>query len=231
LVLTWFRAYDAEAGRWLSADPIGEAGGMNLYGYVGGDPMNAWDVLGLYDSIGSYFEEVGDFAIGELKGAAENLSFGLYNPCYKNSMQASGGGFGDGLATVAQLATGVGGLKVGLKQGLKKAGKEFSHWVPARYFRNPAKFFGENSWKTSILKSKAGQWFKNSGFNGSLVSALKHFKHDAYRYPKGWRDMGPRYSRTMQQLSRVSNSLLKTLGGFGYAAGSHAARSGGGDCP
>ena len=28
---------------WLSADPLGEAGGMNLYGYVGGDPVNLWD--------------------------------------------------------------------------------------------------------------------------------------------------------------------------------------------
>ncbi|MFN9027980.1 MAG: RHS repeat-associated core domain-containing protein, partial [Akkermansiaceae bacterium] len=47
LVLTWFRAYDADTGRWLSADPIGEAGGLNLYGYVGNDPTNYWDPLGL----------------------------------------------------------------------------------------------------------------------------------------------------------------------------------------
>jgi RHS repeat-associated protein len=47
LTLTWFRAYDAESGRWLSADPIGEEGGLNLYGYVGGNPMNRWDPLGL----------------------------------------------------------------------------------------------------------------------------------------------------------------------------------------
>lgn len=47
LILTWYRAYDAESGRWLSADPIGEAGGLNLYGYVLGNPINAWDPLGL----------------------------------------------------------------------------------------------------------------------------------------------------------------------------------------
>ncbi|MFN9664251.1 MAG: RHS repeat-associated core domain-containing protein, partial [Akkermansiaceae bacterium] len=46
LVLTWFRAYDAEVGRWLSADPLGEAGGINLYGYVGGNPINLIDPTG-----------------------------------------------------------------------------------------------------------------------------------------------------------------------------------------
>ncbi|MFD2257169.1 RHS repeat-associated core domain-containing protein [Luteolibacter algae] len=32
---------------WLSPDPLGEAGGLNLYGYVGGNPINTWDPLGL----------------------------------------------------------------------------------------------------------------------------------------------------------------------------------------
>jgi uncharacterized protein RhaS with RHS repeats len=47
MVLTLFRAYDPALGRWLSPDPLGEAGGLNLYGYVGNDPLNAWDPLGL----------------------------------------------------------------------------------------------------------------------------------------------------------------------------------------
>jgi RHS repeat-associated protein len=47
LYLTWFRAYDAQTGRWLSRDPIGENGGVNLYGYVGGDPVGFIDPLGL----------------------------------------------------------------------------------------------------------------------------------------------------------------------------------------
>jgi RHS repeat-associated protein len=38
LVLTWYRAYDPDTGRWLSRDPIAEDGGLNLYGYVGNDP-------------------------------------------------------------------------------------------------------------------------------------------------------------------------------------------------
>jgi RHS repeat-associated protein len=47
IVLTVFRAYDPELGRWLSVDPQGEAGGMNLYAYVGGNPLNWLDPYGL----------------------------------------------------------------------------------------------------------------------------------------------------------------------------------------
>jgi RHS repeat-associated protein len=47
LILTHYRAYDPRLGRWLSRDPIGENGGVNLYGYVGNGPVNAVDPLGL----------------------------------------------------------------------------------------------------------------------------------------------------------------------------------------
>ncbi len=48
LMLTWYRAYDPVTGRWPSRDPIGEEGGINLYGYVSNNPVNFWDPLGLY---------------------------------------------------------------------------------------------------------------------------------------------------------------------------------------
>ncbi len=44
-----FRArwYHAETGRWLSKDPIGISGGMNLYEAFGNNPVNFVDPMGL----------------------------------------------------------------------------------------------------------------------------------------------------------------------------------------
>jgi hypothetical protein len=39
--------YNPETGRWISIDPIAEEGGINLYGMVENDPVNAIDPLGL----------------------------------------------------------------------------------------------------------------------------------------------------------------------------------------
>ncbi|MGH7654636.1 MAG: RHS repeat-associated core domain-containing protein, partial [Gemmatimonadaceae bacterium] len=41
------RYYDPTAGRFTQEDPIGLAGGVNLYGYAGGDPANNHDPFGL----------------------------------------------------------------------------------------------------------------------------------------------------------------------------------------
>jgi RHS repeat-associated protein len=41
------RYYDPGSGRFTQEDPIGIAGGINLYGYAGGDPVNFSDAYGL----------------------------------------------------------------------------------------------------------------------------------------------------------------------------------------
>ena len=45
-----FRYYNPFDGRWLSKDPIGEAGGWNLYAFCGNNPVNTWDRYGLLAS-------------------------------------------------------------------------------------------------------------------------------------------------------------------------------------
>jgi len=48
LHLSRHRAYDSNSGEWISRDPIEESGGLNLYQYVGNNPPNGIDPLGLY---------------------------------------------------------------------------------------------------------------------------------------------------------------------------------------
>ena len=42
-----YRHYDPRTKQWLTRDPIGEAGGLNLFAYANNDPINGIDVLGL----------------------------------------------------------------------------------------------------------------------------------------------------------------------------------------
>ena len=44
-----YRYYDPLTGRWPSRDPIGEMGGVNLYGFVGNDGVDRVDIIGLDD--------------------------------------------------------------------------------------------------------------------------------------------------------------------------------------
>jgi len=41
------RYYDPHNGRFINRDPIEESGGLNLYGFVGNNPANKWDFLGM----------------------------------------------------------------------------------------------------------------------------------------------------------------------------------------
>ncbi len=66
--LYYYRAryYDPQLMRFISEDPIGLAGGVNAYGYVGGNPVSYRDPLGLWSvSFGFFWGLGGEVSFGK----------------------------------------------------------------------------------------------------------------------------------------------------------------------
>jgi RHS repeat-associated protein len=70
LVYYGYRYYSPVLGRFITRDPSGESGGLNLYGFVANHPSYAVDTLGLYDNLdfrdtASYHDYLDDSGLTE----------------------------------------------------------------------------------------------------------------------------------------------------------------------
>jgi RHS repeat-associated protein len=98
----YFRDYDPTLGRYLQSDPIGLAGGLNSYGYVGGNPLR-W-----VDPRGESTQTMGGAALIGTVGVA----VGLATQCAIDTIGPGSGGAAGGW-TAGDLGSSLGGLLPG----------------------------------------------------------------------------------------------------------------------
>ena len=80
-----FRFYDPNLQRWLNRDPIGEEGGINLYGFVGNAPIGRGDSCGLawllFDGE-AWGQFTHDMFIGDIQSKMSPDSYLALRKCY-----------------------------------------------------------------------------------------------------------------------------------------------------
>ena len=162
--LYYFRArwYEPETGRWLSPDPIGISGGLNLYAFCGNDPVNFVDPMGLWpdwDVVGGYLS---GFAEGAIGGAAMMIDMAI--PCFAPFSSAYEDECGniDDVYKATQVCAGIAGMALPIGPGKAKAAVGGTKVVGAY-----------------VLKFSDGMYYVGKGTRARMMQSIrqKQFEH------------------------------------------------------
>lgn len=94
----WNRYYDLRSGRYVTSDPIELDGGLNTFGYVGGNPINKIDPRGLVEWTGT------QSTVAVVTGGGMRFKFSLESECVdrkKGTAEVVAGRFAVGLGLTA----------------------------------------------------------------------------------------------------------------------------------
>ncbi|NLE42978.1 MAG: RHS repeat-associated core domain-containing protein [Lentisphaerae bacterium] len=168
------RWYDPATGRWISKDPIGISGGLNLYAFCGNDPVNYMDPWGLCR------DDEGFSLLNWLKNDAFNVETIcqawelLSGADYSTARGWGEGALGliGGLANVVDagfnLIPGKGQAEAGVKTAIKKGVKSLTEHQLAKLLNLGAKE-SIHSVKKEILKDAGGDVLKTVGKNPNIA--------------------------------------------------------------
>jgi RHS repeat-associated protein len=108
------RVYDQATGRWTQEDPIGVAGGVNLYQFNGNNPIAYSDPFGLCPwCIGAVTGVITGFAIAKLTGSEYTLA----NAATDATLGAVGVGLASKLGKLRALGRAAGGVDDAARAG------------------------------------------------------------------------------------------------------------------
>ena len=179
--LMYYRArfYDPSLGRFISEDPIGLQGGINLFAYVNNDPKNLNDPLGLFpdnpydaipESVWTALAHVGNAAagfgdtvtLGGTRYVRQAMGTdGVVDPCSGAYM------VGDIAGTIIPLFMGgAGAAKGALAMGGRSGG------LMTRFGRGAGRFFHD---PRSYSAVRANYWNKVTGYGPANGSSLHHW--------------------------------------------------------
>jgi RHS repeat-associated protein len=83
-----YRYYDPLTGRWINRNPIEESGGLNLYGFVGNDSSNNFDIYGLWIQNKDWFGQRGNYK-GSCCAEADDTLVNLANKITGNATDSA----------------------------------------------------------------------------------------------------------------------------------------------